>query len=82
MICDQCKSSAREHVAICVDHAQRNKQLLLVAIDAFSKWPEVFLVSSTSASQTMDKLQIIFATHGLPITLVSDNGSPFSSMEF
>ena len=36
-----------------VDHAQWGKWLLLVAIDAFSKWPEVFVVSSTSALQTI-----------------------------
>ena len=65
-----------------VDHAQLNKWLLLVAVDAFAKWPEVFVVNSTSASQTMDKLRTIFATHGLPVTLVSDNGPPFSSQEF
>jgi len=65
-----------------VDHAQWNKTLLLVAVDAFSKWPEVFVVSSTSAGQTADKLRVMFATHGLPLTLVSDNGPPFSSTEF
>jgi len=65
-----------------VDHAQWNKTLLLVAVDAFSKWPEIFVVSSTSATQTADKLRIMFATRGLPLTLVSDNGPPFSSTEF
>ena len=62
-----------------VDHAQWNKTLLLVAVDTFSKWPEVFVVSSTSATQTADKLRIMFATRGLPLILVSDNGTPFSS---
>ena len=56
--------------------------LLLVGVDAFSKWPEVHIVSSTSAQQTIDKLRYIFACHGLPITLVSDNGPPFQSTEF
>ena len=44
-----------------IDHAQWKKWLLLVAVDAFSKWPEVFVVNSTSASQTTDKLRTIFA---------------------
>ena len=65
-----------------VDHAQWKKWLLLVAVDAFSKWPEVFLVNSTLASQTIDKLRTIFAIHGLPVTIVSDNGPPFPSSEF
>ena len=65
-----------------VDHAKFGKYLLLVTIDACSKWPEVHIVSSTSAQTTIDKLRMIFATHGLPMTLVSDNGSPFQSKEF
>ena len=65
-----------------VDHAQFGKYLLLVTVDAYSKWPEVHVVSSTSAQATIDKLRMIFATHGLPITLVSDNGPPFQSAEF
>ena len=46
------------------------------------KWPEVFVVASTSAKQTADKLRHVFATHGLPVTLVSNNGPPFASTEF
>jgi len=65
-----------------VDHAQFGKYLLLVTIDAYSKWPEVHIVSSTRAQTTIDKLRMIFATHGLPMTLVSDNGTPFQSKEF
>ena len=65
-----------------LDHAFWGNKVLLVAIDVFSKWPEVQVVSSTSAKQTIEKLQSIFAIHGLPITLVSDNGPPFQSDEF
>ena len=65
-----------------LDHAQFGKYLLFIAIDAYSKWPEVFVVSSTSAQQTIDKLRTMFATHGLPAVLVSDNGPPFTSTEF
>ena len=65
-----------------VDHATWGKHLLLVAIDVFSKWLKVHLVSSTSAQQTIEKLHTMFATHGIPMTIVSDNGPPFASMEF
>ena len=65
-----------------IDHAHFGGRLLLVAVDAYSRWPEVHIVSSTSAQQTIDKLRHIFACHGLPVTLVSDNGSPFQSTEF
>ena len=65
-----------------VGHAQFGGHLLLVAVYAFSKWPEVHIVSSTSTQQTIDKLLYIFACHSLPTTLVSDNGPPFQSAEF
>jgi len=65
-----------------VDHAHFGGRLLLVAVDAYSKWPEVHIVSSTSAQQTIDKLRYNFACYGLPATLISDNGSPFQSTEF
>ena len=50
-----------------VDHAHFGGCLLLVAMDAYSKWPEVHIMSSTSAQQTIDKLRQIFACHGLPV---------------
>ena len=65
-----------------MDHAQFGKHTLLVMIDAYSKWPEVHIVPSASAQPTIDKLRLIFASHGLPMTLVSDNGTPFLSSEF
>jgi hypothetical protein len=42
----------------------------------------VEIVSSTSAKSTILKLARIFATHGIPKVLKSDNGPPFQSYEF
>ena len=39
-------------------------EYLLVVIDAYSRFPEVDIVSSTSAKVTVPKLERIFATHG------------------
>ena len=55
---------------------------LLVVIDAYSRFPEVEIVSSTSAQSTILKLKRIFATHGIPKVLKSDNGPPFQSHAF
>ncbi|XP_028414389.1 uncharacterized protein K02A2.6-like [Dendronephthya gigantea] len=55
---------------------------LLVIIDAYSRFPEVEIVSSTSAKSTVLKLERILATHGIPKVLKSDNGPPFQSHEF
>jgi hypothetical protein len=52
---------------------------MLVVIDAYSRFPEVEIVSSTSAKSTILKLERIFATHGIPKVLKSDNGPPFQS---
>ena len=51
--------------------------MLLVVVDSFSKWIEVLPVKTASASITIEKLRTLFATHGIPETIVSDNGTPF-----
>ena len=57
-------------------------KMFLVLVDAFSKWLEVHITPSTSSTATIDKLRQIFATHGLPETIVSDNATSFTSAEF
>uniref|UniRef100_A0AAG5DP56 RNA-directed DNA polymerase n=1 Tax=Anopheles atroparvus TaxID=41427 RepID=A0AAG5DP56_ANOAO len=54
----------------------------LVIVDAFSKWPEIVKTASTSAHATIAILRGIFARHGSPITLVSDNGPQFVGEHF
>ena len=55
---------------------------LLIIVDAYSKWIEAFIVPSTSTETTVKILRSLFATHGLPEHLVSDNGSGFTSQQF
>ena len=31
---------------------------------------------------TIEKLRVTFATHGIPVTVVTDNGTNFTSREF
>ena len=50
-------------------------------MDACPKWPEVFEMTQTSTSQTIDVLRQLFARYGLP-QVVSDNGPQFTSEEF
>ena len=57
-------------------------EYLLVTIDAYSRFPEVDIVHSTAAKGTISKLLHIFATHGVPVVIRSDNGPPFTSHEF
>ncbi|XP_051778519.1 uncharacterized protein K02A2.6-like [Erpetoichthys calabaricus] len=53
----------------------------LVVVDACSKWPEVFTMSSTT-SHTIEVLSDLFARTGVPQQLVSDNGPQFTATDF
>ena len=66
-----------------IDHAGPflGKYFLVVA-DAHSKWIDIMVVPSTSTQHTIRHLRTIFATHGLPEMLVSDNATSFTSNEF
>ncbi|KAI5086647.1 hypothetical protein C0J45_23302, partial [Silurus meridionalis] len=56
-------------------------KMLLVVMDAHSKWPEVAIMKSTSAEKTIKKLGEMFSRFGSPVQLVSDNGPQFTSHE-
>ena len=56
--------------------------MFLVVVDAYSKWMEVCPVKSATSAATISQLRAIFATHGIPELLVSDNGPAFTSSEF
>ena len=58
-----------------------NGQMFLLVVDAKSKWIEVFPMSSTTASATIQALRFLFATHGLPEAIESDNGPPIAAQE-
>ena len=53
-----------------------------VIVDAHSKWLDVHVTTSSTASVTIQKLRDTFATLGLHETLVSDNGSVFTDYKF
>ena len=57
-----------------IDHAgPLEGKTLLIVVDAHT---------STPATATINKLRTTFSIHGLPQTIVSDNGSAFTSAEF
>ncbi|CAB4005816.1 uncharacterized protein K02A2.6-like [Paramuricea clavata] len=57
-------------------------QYIIVLIDKYSRYPEAEIINSTSAKTLIPKLDAIFARHGIPHTLKSDNGPPFNGNEF
>ena len=54
----------------------------MVVTDEFSRFPEVEILTSTSAKAVIPKLDAIFARQGIPDVLKSDNGPPFNGHEF
>ncbi|XP_048579360.1 uncharacterized protein K02A2.6 [Nematostella vectensis] len=54
----------------------------LVVVDAYSKWLEIVPMRTTTAPATIKVLHDLFARFGLPIHVVSDNGSQFTSEAF
>lgn len=56
-------------------------RMLLVCVDAHSKWPEVAIMESTTTTKTIEKLGEIFSRFGSPVQLVSDNGPQLVSQE-
>ena len=57
-------------------------KMLLIATDAFSKWPEVTIMTNTSSSKSIAAFRKMFARNGISRELVSDNGPQFVSHEF
>lgn len=55
----------------------------LLVVDYFSKFVEIaHLNNNSTASNVIRHLKSIFSRHGIPYSLQSDNGPPFSSNEF
>ncbi|XP_054259349.1 uncharacterized protein K02A2.6-like [Macrosteles quadrilineatus] len=82
-LCQWPRASSRWQ-RIHVDYAEDplTRQQMLIVVDSFSKWLEVFIMKSTTSFKTIEKLRTLFASFGLPEELVSDNGPNFASGEF
>ncbi|UYV63124.1 K02A2.6-like [Cordylochernes scorpioides] len=66
-----------------IDHLGPFEQnLYLIVEDACTKWIEAIPVPNTSTRETIEQLRCLFARFGIPRTLVSDNGTGFTSEEF
>ncbi|KAK7105707.1 hypothetical protein V1264_012941 [Littorina saxatilis] len=55
---------------------------LVVIVDYFTRYFEVMIVKTVTSEQIIKGLEQIFARHGLPHSLRSDNGPQFVSDEF
>jgi hypothetical protein len=65
-----------------IDYASKDGENFLIIVDALSKYPEIILSKTTTATKTISLLDATFAKFGLPETIVSDNGTQFTSQIF
>lgn len=60
-----------------------NNQMFLIAVDAYSKWVECYGMNTSYGSKAVTgRLYELMSRVGLPHTLVTDNGTSFTSLEF
>lgn len=59
----------------------KDKDYLLL-MDYHSNYPEFVQLTSTTSEQVIAKTKAIFARHGIPMTVISDNGPQFASQSF
>ena len=52
-------------------------KMWFILIDAYIKWPEIYAMSATTAQVTIRQLRKIFAIHGLPELLNTENHPQF-----
>ena len=57
-------------------------KMFFITTDGYSKWIDAQMVSNATSYTTIEQLRTLFATHGIPEVLVTDNGTPFTSTEF
>ena len=65
-----------------IDFAEKDGRDFLIVVDAHSKWPEIMLMNSTTATATITVLRDLFSKYVIPVQIVSDNGPQFRSAEF
>ena len=66
---------------VAMDIMTFQSQGYLVIVDYFSKYPEMIALANKTASTIVWQCKNVFARHGIPVEIVSDN-MPFNSKEF
>lgn len=59
-----------------------NGAMILVAVDSHSKWIEAVPMQHATAESTITALREMFSRFGIPRTIVTDNGTQFTSETF
>ena len=54
----------------------------ILVVDYFSRYIEIARLNRATATEVINHLKSFFARHGIPETLISDNGPQYASQEF
>lgn len=71
-----------EDLAIDILGPLDNNTSVIVLVDYYSRWVEVKFARCTKANTIITWLKQVFETHGIPISIKSDNGPQFKGAEF
>ena len=65
-----------------IDFFEFQSTTYLLIADYYSRFPVIRKIRSTNASASTEILKQVFSENGVPHTVMTDNGPPFSSKEF
>jgi transposase InsO family protein len=80
LICSDIPDHPWHTIATDLFEYQQQKYLLLV--DCYSRYIEIAKLDRTHSSDIINRMKSIFARHGIPVTVLSDNGPQYSAAEF
>ena len=68
---------------IATDLFEQNNQTYILFVDYYSCYPKVIKLNSTTPACTsvMNAMKSVFSRHGIPHTVISDNGPQYDSVE-
>ena len=73
---------ARPWSKVAADLCELDGHTLLVIADYYSNFIEVARLNSVTSRSVIKEMKDVFARHGIPDVLVTDNGTQFASAEF
>ena len=66
-----------------LDLFENEGKIFLIVVDYYSRWIEIKPLPTNQHAETVIRaLKEIFAVHGIPDLVVSDNGPQFSALSF
>ncbi|GFO14288.1 Pol polyprotein [Plakobranchus ocellatus] len=67
---------------VAVDICELNRETYLVSVDYYSRYIDINKLSNITSNTVINKMKMNFSQHGIPETVISDNGRQFTSQEF